>query len=330
MAGLLAACATLVSSVYGGPQLLYALLFGVVMHHLCAGTLFKPGIEFCARNVLRLGVGMLGARITAAQILSLGWATTLIVIGAVFTTLWLGYALAQRLGLSRAEGALSGGSVAICGASAALAISSVLPRTKDSERFTLMVVVSVTVLSTIAMVIYPLIARFWHFTPELAGLFLGGSIHDVAQVVGAGFTINTATGDFATIVKLFRVSMLAVVVVVVSVWFKVEREQAERQSTAGDSLGKVKKQALMPWFLWLFLVLVALNSVGWLATDWVSAASQFSSLCLVVAIAALGLKSSFKQLAQAGWKPITLLLIETVWMAVFVLTAIALQRSNLW
>ena len=323
-----AMAATWVSTAHGGPQLLYALLFGVVLHYLSADAKAKPGIEFCARNVLRLGVGLLGARITAAQIVGLGWTTAAIVIGAVLTTLLVGYALAQRLGMSRAEGTLSGGSVAICGASAALAISSVLPRTKDSERFTLMVVVTVTVFSTIAMVLYPLVARAWGLPPELAGLFLGGTIHDVAQVVGAGYTIDTATGDYATIVKLFRVSMLAVVVVVVSALFKAERERAEREWQAAGGTGVVKQQPLVPWFLWVFLALVVVNSAGWLPTEVAQGVGAFSRLCLVVAIAALGLKTSFEQLAKAGWQPITLLLIETVWMALFVLAAIALTQSG--
>lgn len=328
LAVMVAMAATWVSTVHGGPQLLYALFFGVALHYLSADAKAKPGIEFCSRTVLRLGVGLLGARITAAQIVGLGWTTAAIVIGAVLTTLLVGYALAQRLGMSRAEGTLSGGSVAICGASAALAISSVLPRTKGSERFTLMVVVTVTVFSTIAMVLYPLIARAWGLPPELAGLFLGGTIHDVAQVVGAGYTIDTATGDYATIVKLFRVSMLAVVVVVVSALFKAERERAEREWQAAGGTGVVKQQPLVPWFLWVFLALVVVNSVGWLPTEVAQGVSAFSRLCLVVAIAALGLKTSFEQLAKAGWQPITLLLIETVWMALFVLAAIALTQSG--
>jgi uncharacterized integral membrane protein (TIGR00698 family) len=328
LAATVAMAATLVSTLHGGPQLLYALFFGVALHYLSADAKAKPGIEFCARNVLRLGVGLLGARITAAQIVGLGWTTAAIVVGAVVTTLLIGYALAKRLGMSRAEGTLSGGSVAICGASAALAISSVLPRTKDSERFTLMVVVTVTVFSTIAMVLYPLIARAWGLPPELAGLFLGGTIHDVAQVVGAGYTIDTATGDYATIVKLFRVSMLAVVVVIVSALFKAERERAEREWQAAGGAGAVKPQPLVPWFLWVFLALVVVNSAGWLPTEVAQGVSAVSRLCLVVAIAALGLKTSFAQLAKAGWQPVTLLLIETVWMALFVLAAIALTQSG--
>jgi uncharacterized integral membrane protein (TIGR00698 family) len=326
LAGVVAMAATLVSVLHGGPQLLYALFFGVAFHHLSANPKVEPGIEFCSRDVLRLGVGLLGARITASQIVGLGWTTAAIVIAAVITTLLVGYFLGKRLGLNRAQGVLSGGAVAICGASAALAISSVLPRTKETERFTLMVVVTVTVLSTIAMVTYPLIARALDLPPELAGLFLGGTIHDVAQVVGAGYMIDHPTGDYATVVKLFRVSMLAVVVVVVSAMFKTEREQAEREIAASGGSAAVKKQPLVPWFLWVFVILVAINSLGFVPAEVGKGLSDFSRLCLVVAIAALGIKTSFQQLAKAGWQPFSLLLVETLWMAGFVLAYIVIRH----
>lgn len=328
LAAVVAMAATLVSTLHGGPQLLYALFFGVAFHYLSSDPKAKPGIEFCSRNVLRLGVGLLGARITAAQIAGLGWSTAAIVIVAVITTLLAGYLLGKYLGLERAQGVLSGGSVAICGASAALAISSVLPRTKESERFTLMVVVTVTVLSTVAMVVYPLIARALNLPPELAGLFLGGTIHDVAQVVGAGYMIDHPTGDYATIVKLFRVSMLAVVVVIVSAMFKTERERAEHEIAANGGHAAAKKQPLVPWFLWVFVILVAINSLGFVPTGVGKGLSDISRLCLVVAIAALGIKTSFQQLAKAGWRPFSLLLVETVWMAVLVLVAIIARQKG--
>lgn len=323
VSAVVALAATFVATMHGGPQLLYALFFGVAFHFLSQDAKIKPGIEFCARGILRLGVGLLGARITASQIAGLGWTTALIVIAAVVTTLLCGAWLGRRLGLTRPQGVLAGGSVAICGASAALAISAVLPRDKGSDRFTLIVVVTVTVLSTVAMVIYPLIAKMLHLPPELAGLFIGGTIHDVAQVVGAGYTIDQPTGDYATIVKLFRVSMLAIVVVVVSALFKKQRE-----AVADDH--ETKKQALVPWFLWVFVLLVVINSLGWMPSLVQHTVSDLSRACLVLAIAALGMKTSFAQLANAGWRPFMLLLIETLWMAVFVLVAIELRDHHIF
>ncbi len=314
----IAMAATLISTLHGGPQFLYALLFGVAFHHLSHDLKSQPGIEFCSRTVLRVGVALLGARITASQIVGLGWETAAIVTAAVVTTLLCGVLLGRYMGMNRAQSVLSGGSVAICGASAALAISAVLPQNKDSERFTLMVVVTVTVLSTVAMVIYPLLAKLLELPPELAGLFLGGTIHDVAQVVGAGYMLNPETGDYATIVKLFRVSMLAVVVIVISSLFKKERELTQDCAVAA-------KQSLVPWFLWVFIVLVIVNSAGGVPLALQTGLNDLSRACLVVAIAALGLKTSFRKLSKAGWRPFGLLLVETLWMAGFVLMVIYLK-----
>jgi uncharacterized integral membrane protein (TIGR00698 family) len=320
---LIALAATFVSTLHGGPQLLYALFFGVAFNYLSHEPRTKPGIEFCSRTLLRFGVGLLGARITASQIASLGWVTALIVVAGVLTTMGLGLLLARRLGMTRGQGVLSAGAVAICGASAALAIAAVLPREKEGARFTLMVVVTVTVMSTLAMVLYPLLAKALNLPPALAGLFIGGTIHDVAQVVGAGYTLGTETGDIATVVKLFRVAMLALVVVVVASAFKRAREQAEAEHAGGLAAAK---QPLVPWFLWLFVAMVALNSVGAVPSDLQQGLNAVSRASLVVAIAALGMKTSFMQLARAGWRPLLLILVETVWLAVLVLACALLRR----
>lgn len=324
LSAVLALAATSIATLQGGPQLLYALLIGMAFHYLSSEPRTKPGIEFCTRFVLRLGVGLLGARITAEQIAGLGWQTALTVCAAITTTILFALAIGRRLGMTPAQRVLSGGSVAICGASAALAISAVLPREKDGERFTLMVVVSVTVLSTVAMVVYPLVARALGLPPAPAGLFLGATIHDVAQVVGAGYTLGPATGDVATIVKLFRVALLAVVVVVVTLAFRGGREAAS-ESDAEKPAPAPARQPLVPWFLWVFVALVAMNSFGMLAWPPLhTAVNDVSRGCLVTAIAALGVKTSFAQLARAGWGPLLLIGAETVWIAGFVLAIVLL------
>lgn len=318
-----ALAATAVSTLHGGPQLLYALLFGVALHFLSNEPSTKPGIEFCGRSLLRFGVGLLGARITVDQIAGLGWNTALIVVAAVASTMLCGLLVGRRLGLTLPQRVLSGGAVAICGASAALAISSVLPREKGGERFTLMVVVAVTILSTLSMVIYPLIARLLHLPPALAGIFIGGTIHDVAQVVGAGYTLGHEAGDVATIVKLFRVSLLAVVVVIVALAFKASRERARISDDAGT---QAPDQALIPWFLWLFVAMVILNSTQLLPPFAQTGLNEISRGCLVTAIAALGMKTSVQQLAQAGWRPMALIIVETLWIAGFVLAFMLMRR----
>lgn len=323
-AAAIGAGATFVSSLHGGPQFLYALFFGVAFNFLSHRAATRAGVEFAARTVLRFGVGLLGARITAVQVVALGWRTALVVVLAVAGTLAMAMWLGRRLGLSRAKSVLSGASVAICGASAALAVSAVLPREKDGDRYTLMVVVSVTVLSTLAMVVYPLFVRLLGLPPAMGGLFLGGTIHDVAQVVGAGYTIDHSTGDIATIVKLFRVSLLAVVVAAVSWSFRAER--AAQQAAGAGSHAVPARQPLLPWFLWLFIAMAAVNSAIGLPGPVQDGLNLLSRTCLVVAISALGIKTSFMQLARMGWRPIVLIVAETLWLALFVMAAVLAMR----
>src|SRR5271167_2277094 len=155
VAGTIALASTWLAQHYTAPVMLFALLFGMAFHFLHEEGRCVAGIEFASRSVLRLGVGLLGVRITLSQIASLGpWPVATVIVG-VATTILFGFLLARRMGLSSIFGVLSGGAVAICGASAALAIASVLPRSDTRERDTILTVVSVTALSTLAMILYP-------------------------------------------------------------------------------------------------------------------------------------------------------------------------------
>jgi uncharacterized integral membrane protein (TIGR00698 family) len=299
------------SQHYGAPVMLFALLFGMAFHFLHEEGRCVAGIEFASRTILRIGVALLGARITASQIVSLGIEPVLTVIVGVATTILVGLFAAERLKLGRMFGVLSGGAVAICGASAAMAIASVLPRHKNSERDTILTVVGVTALSTIAMVIYPVLAVALQLDDANAGVFLGGTIHDVAQVVGAGYTISPESGDVATVVKLFRVAMLLPVVVVIALLL-----------SQSDGKAKGARPPLIPFFLLGFAALVAINSTGLVPALVTGAATDFSRWCLITAIAALGMKTSFKDLIVVGWRPVGLMIVETVWIGALVVAAI--------
>lgn len=273
------------------------------------------GIEFSARTVLRIGVALLGLRITFGQIASLGLEPVVIVVAGVVTTIAFGLLLARLLGLGANFGYLSGGAVGICGASAALAISSTLPAYDKRERDTVLTVVGVTTLSTIAMIFYPVLVSALHLDHAQAGMFLGGSIHDVAQVVGAGYMISQETGDVATYVKLLRVAMLIPVVLILSLLM------FRRMAPGADAHGKRRSAPPFPLFLAAFAGLVVVNSALPLPSLAVQSASSISSWCLVTAIAALGMKTSFRDLLAVGWRPVGLMVAETIWIAGFVLLA---------
>jgi uncharacterized integral membrane protein (TIGR00698 family) len=301
--------ATFLSEHYGGPQLLYALLFGLAFHFLHQDARCRPGIEFCARTLLRIGVALLGARITLAQIGQLGIGPLATAVTGIASAIALGAWLARRLGLSTDFGLLCGAAVSICGASAALAVAAVMPKTQDNERHTLLTVVGVTGLSTLAMIVYPLLARVLRLDDTGAGIFLGGTIHDVAQVVGAGLMMSHETGDVAVIVKLFRVTLLVPVVAVLAWYWR-------RRSPASDAGSRTP---LLPFFLVGFMVLVLANSLGVVTPRLNEALGQVSRVFLVIAIAALGIKTSFEELVKLGWRPMALMLVETLWLvAIFV------------
>jgi len=315
-AATIALASTWLSQHYGAPVMLFALLFGMAFHFLHEEGPCVAGIEFSSKAVLRLGVALLGARITAAQIMSLGVMPIATVVAGVTTTIGLGYVASKLFGQSRSFGVLSAGSVAICGASAALAIASVLPRHKDSERDTILTVVTVTALSTLAMILYPLVVTAIGLDHVRAGVFLGGTIHDVAQVVGAGYTISPQTGDVATYVKLLRVTMLLPSVFVIAFL-------AARGGGGGQAAGP---RPTLPLFLVGFAALVAMNSLGLLAKPVTEAAKQVSNWCLVAAIAALGMKTTFKALIAVGWRPVALMVLETAWIGALVMTAVLVFR----
>ena len=309
VAGTIALASTWLGQHYTAPVMLFALLFGMAFHFLHEEGRCVAGIEFTSRTVLRAGVALLGMRITVGQVVSLGVVPVLTVIAAVATTILFGVIVARRLGLSPTFGTLSGGSVAICGASAALAIASVLPQDENSERDTILTVVTVTALSTLAMILYPIFAISLGLDHSHAGIFLGGTIHDVAQVVGAGYTISPETGDIATYVKLLRVAMLLPSVFVISLLV----------SRNGAAKGATPK---FPLFLIVFAVLVLVNSFAGLPHFVGEFANDVSRWCLVAAIAALGMKTSFKALFAAGLRPLALMVAETVWIGLLVLASV--------
>ncbi|WP_172151278.1 YeiH family protein [Pseudomonas tumuqii] len=305
---IVAAAATFLSEHYGAPVMLFALLLGMALNFLAADGQCKAGIEFTARTVLRIGVALLGMRITLEQIVGLGWKPVALVVTLVLVTILVSVVAAKALGFQRLFGMLTGGATAICGASAALALAAALPNHPQKERATLFTVIGVSALSTLAMIVYPMIANWFALSPQEAGVFLGATIHDVAQVVGAGYSMSPETGDTATVVKLMRVAMLVPVIVVAAMITRMQ---------GADPTGK--RPPLLPWFAVGFIILACVNSTGWVPSLVQGGVNELSRWCLVVSISALGMKTQLKELASVGIKPILLMIGETVFLVALVL-----------
>ncbi|HYE00608.1 MAG TPA: putative sulfate exporter family transporter [Alphaproteobacteria bacterium] len=302
-----------ISDHYGGPVMLYALLIGMAFNFTTENPRIVEGLTFTARGVLRLGVGLLGARITLGQIVELGPVPPLLVVAAVVLTLLFGQALGRALRLGRLHAVLSAGAVAICGVSAALTISSVLPKREGGERETIFVCLAVTALSTLCMIAYPFLLRLVGFDLKTSGVFLGATIHDVAQVVGAGLLMSPETGSIATFTKLMRVAMLVPVVLALSLLLARRRAEGGGRVPVG-----------LPWFLNLFVLIVAVNSLGWIPQGVVQTFDLVSRACLVAAIAAIGVRTSFRELAVLGWQPLALVVGNTLFIAVLALAVLSL------
>ena len=299
--------ASSLSLQYKASAMLFALLLGMSLNFLSEEGRCVPGIQFAASVILRIGVALLGLRITVAQVAALGWATVALVVVSVALTILVGLALARAMKLPLTFGTLTGGAVAICGASAALAIASILPKHPHAERDASFTVIGVTALSTLAMILYPVVAGAFGFDHHGAGVFIGATIHDVAQVVGAGYSISPETGDTATIVKLLRVAMLLPVCVAIGLALHVRGSQAAHAAP------------VLPWFAVAFALLVVVVSLGWVPPVVVDLGSNLSRWCLVTAIAAIGMKTSLKSLVDMGMKPVMLLVLETVFLAALAL-----------
>lgn len=313
IAAMVAIAALFLAEHYGAPVMLFALLLGMAVNFLSQDGRCKLGIEFVARQVLRWGVALLGLKITIAQVQTLGWHAVLTVVLAVTLTITLGIVVARWMGFKPFFGLLSGGSVGICGASAALAIAAAFPNHPQKDKATLFVVISVSTLSTIAMVLYPMLAHWLELSPQQAGFFLGGTIHDVAQVVGAGYSMGQETGDAATVIKLMRVAMLVPVIMVAAWMTRMSDAQSPTDDPAPE--GSTSRPPLLPGFAIAFVLLVLLNSLLPLPDGLVSMGHSLSRACLVTAMAAIGMKTHLKDILSVGWKPVALVVLETLFLA---------------
>jgi uncharacterized integral membrane protein (TIGR00698 family) len=311
VAALVALAASFLSEHYGAPAMLMAVLIGMALHFLSEEPRTAPGIDAASRGLLRLGVALLGVRISLGLARELGALPLLVTVAGVAATLLAALALAPLFGRGRRFAVLTGGAVAICGASAALAIAAVLPRHERADRDLAFTVVGVTVLSTLAMILYPVLAAALGLDLRQTGLFLGATIHDVAQVVGAGFSVSEATGELATLVKLVRVTLLAPVVMIAAL--------------AVRRLGRAEPGAprppLVPGFVLAFLALAGLNSAGLVPPAAAEAASGASRWALIAAVAAVGMKTSIPKLLRVGGPAIAMLVCESLFLAAFVLIA---------
>lgn len=300
------------------PAVVAALLSGIGASWLATSWCMRPGASFCARAGLRFAVALLGVNLSFAHVAGLGWATILLALGAVAVTLTLGTWVGMAFGLTPERAILSAGAVGICGASAAMAIAAVLPRQPQREAETLFTVAAVTALSTAAMLLYPMIIASLSLGDLRAGAFFGSSIHDIAQVAGAGALLSPEAAAAATATKLVRVACLAPVAAAIAIWIR-SRNREHRETS---------KAPLLPPFLIAFVATTVAANSGLLPRQLIALLGGVSYFALLAATAALGLQTSFHGLATGGWRPAAAVVSQTLLVGAFSLMGVWLLANQ--
>ncbi|MEW6437418.1 MAG: YeiH family protein [Pseudomonadota bacterium] len=284
--------------------MILAIVIGIAFHNL-VGTpaRAKAGVTFSLRRILRLAIILLGLQLTAQQVVEVGpkglGVIVLTLVATFAFTKWLG----KMLGVDRKLAELIAAGTSICGASAVIATNTV---TNAHDEDVAYAVACVTVFGSIAMFGYPLLPGLLHLSPHAFGLWAGASIHEIAQVVAAAFQDGKQAGDFGTIAKLSRVTLLAPVVI--SLGF-LARNGAESHTH------RQRARAPIPWFVLGFVALVGVNSVVTVPGALKFAIVTLTTFLLSMALAAMGLETDIRKLRAKGLRPLLLGLASFLFIA---------------
>lgn len=298
------AAAAWLTENYGVPVILAGLLLGLALNFAAGDPRTHDGLDATSRHGLRLGIMLLGFQVTLMQIAAMGVVPFLGLAAVMLAALVAALLAARATGQSAAVGVLAGGSTAICGASAALALYGAIGRERiEQAQFTLTLVI-LAAASAIALVTYPPLTQMLGFTDAQAGFLVGASIHDVAQAIGAGFAVSDAAGAQATVVKLTRVAMLAPLVTLAALW--IARVQPV------SAAGKATRVPMLPGFILIFLALVGLNSVITLPLALAAHALTLSKTLLLLAVTATAMRTRTDLLLELGWRSVMPVLAATI------------------
>lgn len=289
------------------------MIVGIILGMLYANSLrnnlpdtWVPGILFCSKRILRIGIILYGFRLTFQDVTAVGLPAILIDAIIVTVTVGGGVLIGKLLKMDRSIALLTSVGSGICGAAAVLGAESAI-NTKPYK--TAVAVSTVVIFGTLSMFLYPVLYRngVFDLSPEMMGLFTGSTVHEVAHVVGAGNAMGQGVSNTAIIVKMIRVMMLVPALLVIS-W------AVARNLTKRDAAEQAKGKITIPWFAILFLVVIGFNSFNLLPVALVEWINQFDTFLLTMAMTALGAETSFDKFKKAGAKPFLLAAILFVWL----------------
>lgn len=292
------------------------LIIGIILGMIYANSLrnhlpetWTPGIQYCSKRVLRLGIILYGFRLTFQQVVEVGLPGITVDCIIVAVTILGGVMVGKWLKIDRDIALLTSIGSGICGAAAVLGAEATL-RTKPYK--TAVAVATVVIFGTLSMFLYPIGYQtgIIDLTPEQMGIFSGSTLHEVAHAVGAGEAIGGVTASTSIIVKMIRVMLLVPVLLILGWWAAAKMRKSP--AAAEGEKGKVA----VPWFAFGFLLVIGFNSLNLLPEVVVGWINQFDTFLLTMAMAALGAETSFDKFKKAGVKPFLLAAILYVWLLV--------------
>lgn len=300
---MLGSLSLLVSELTGITPYLLAIVAGMFLGRPGRSRLLSPGTAHAATWLLRAGIVLMASRLELVQVTALGWSTICLALLAAIIAGILGFLLARVLGLGAEPGLLLAGAVSICGASAAIALVSVMDQRKLQKGLLVAVLVCVTALSTLSMFFYPLWAEYLQLDSRQSGILMGASIHDVAQVVGAAYAISPDAGDTAIVTKMLRILLLIPVMLLAGI---MTHARSLHQNHNWRHWLK------LPGFIWLFLLVFILSNLGIVPSSVGAIAPGISSLAFASALAAAGMRVSLQGLLSCGWRPVIVMTTQSL------------------
>jgi uncharacterized integral membrane protein (TIGR00698 family) len=296
-----------------------AVVLGVMVRLIIgAPAKTRPGIQLAQKGLLRLAIILLGVQLTFAEIAAVGGPVLIVITATVVFTFGFTQLLGRWFGIDEPLTHLIAAGSSICGISAIVATNSVV---KTSDEDVAYAVATATALGSVSIFLYPVIADALSLQSSLYAVWAGSSLHEVAQVIAASFIQGEEVGEFAVVVKLTRVLMLAPMVLALGWALGVAKRRA---SGANYSTAELLRELPLPLFVFGFVAMAAINSTGVVPGDVRSAMTLISIFLFAMALAALGLETDLRKLRDKGPGPLLLAALAWVFVSAFSLAAVYL------
>lgn len=279
----------------------FALLIGMMLNpYIHDKKKVVPGINFCSKGILRLAIIFMGVTLNFTQVFQVGKYSLFVMLFTLTTAFGGGLLFGKLFGMNWKLSSLISAGTGICGGSAIAAMSPVI-EADDSD---IAYAISATFLFDIVMVIlFPIAARYVGMSDIGYGLWTGTAVNDTSSVVAAGYAFSDAAGNYSIIVKLTRTLSIVPIVLIYSAVNEAAKARAFVNTDNSNERAKISLAKIFPWFILMFLAVVAINSTGILPKSLCSEISKLSKFFMVMALGAIGLKTNFKQMSKSGFKP---------------------------